>query len=162
MPPSAEELRLTVARLRLRAPSVHSILITSPRLLPPVTEIGRGLARAAAESGLATRLIEVSEHADNQERSIPERKEVAFEITSLRPNDAFDSAHVSALLSGSDLVIATADGLLERAEALLLAAAADATVLVARRAGTARDDLVKSRSEVVRCGNQILGAIYLQ
>ena len=144
---------LLFARLQLALPQGRTFLVTSPRALEKVEEVGAQLASEAHACGRKVRLL------------LPEGGSAptspGAEVVRTSPNECMEGRRVRELLAGDDYVVVPWDNLLGSAAATILAACVDGVVVVARRGRTAQADLTEVRLELERSGGCAVAAVLL-
>lgn len=145
---------MVFARVQLRAPSARTLLFVAPRGARGLGEIVSGVALAAVQSGTRARLLDITGAAPSAPSGVEQMEVLESELTELERARR-------ALNWPLGITIASAGGVLETPSALVLSAAVDAVVLVARRGRTMRSDMVRAREEIVSAGGRVVGSLLL-
>jgi hypothetical protein len=146
---------LLFARLQLRVPAARSILFASPRNDVDTSALADEVAGAIIATGSRARVLHAEGGATGHHEGGPERMEVLeSELTDL------DRAR-RALQWPVGFTVASAPGVLENSTAIVLSAAVDVVVLVAKRGKTVRSDLVQAREDIEGAGGSVAGSVLL-
>jgi Mrp family chromosome partitioning ATPase len=144
------------ARLQLQAPSARSILITAPHSGQHLSKLAGDLARAIISSGARVRLLDVTPSAGASDLGDDvERMDVLeSEMTDLERARR-------ALNWPSGYTVLCAGGVMDSPAALILGAASDGVLLVARAGKTMRADLIQARDDIESSGGTVVGSVLL-
>lgn len=143
---AAEEL---FTRLQLSNPDARTIFVTSARGLRAVDAVAQALTQSIRATGSLVRSLSPSENAAGEAASL-----TVEELSNLqRARVAVGAAHGYSVIA--------ADALLDHPRLLMLVAACDATVVVAKRGRTTRSDLTELRRTVVEVGGLLTAAVLI-
>jgi hypothetical protein len=146
---------LLFARLQLRAPDARSVLLVSARDWSNTPALGAELARAMVETGARARVLDVTGRWSG---TLPDGVE-RMEVLESELNDLEHARRALQWLPG--FTVASAGGVLESPTALILAAAVDAVLLVARQGRTMRNDLVQALEDIQGVGGRVVGSVLI-
>lgn len=131
------------AKLVADFPEARTYLVTSARRDPACERVAQAIARSIASMDVACSLLSVAGTT-----TPVQPPESAVQPVSIEPRHLLAARELQGMLSATDRGVAWADGLLDRPEPVLLAAAVDAVVVVVRRGVTSREDLREVRADI--------------
>jgi hypothetical protein len=143
------------ARLQLRMPGARSVLLCHPRSAEGTSELAAALTSAISRAGEKARLLDVTDSRAPTDGTQEPMEVLESELTDV------DRARRALSWPGGFTIVAAA-GALESPKALVLAAAVDAVLLLARSGRTMRPDLTRSREEIEAVGGSVVGTVLLR
>jgi hypothetical protein len=152
---SGQSPEMLFARLQLQAPSARSILLAPPRSERGVDQLAASLAGTIVAAGGKARLLAAT---TTEPKNVP----AAVERMQVLETELVELERARRALGWPiGFTIAYAGGVLDTPAALVLAAAVDAVVLVARAGHTMRADLVQAKSDIEVSGGIVVGSVLL-
>lgn len=143
-------------RIVAEAPDARTVLLTSARERTACDRAAAALAGSASATGARVAVLSTGRRS-----SAPEQLQ-GYDLLELGGVDLSDGDALSGLTQPYRYALFVAPGLLDRPEPLLLARAADASILLAQCGSTTRADLGEARADLSRVHSRLLAALLLR
>jgi hypothetical protein len=167
MSPGAS-LDVLVTQLQIQMERLETLVVTSPLKQGGVELVAQRIVSGLRSRDIATTLyLPASSYRPDEQSQTPE---VSISRGNAAPPGPLTLAYTPAqvgtpqlarslLTSPGTITVAAAPGVLEDPTALLLAATADAVLLVVESGRTTRADLKRARLELTAAGGHLVGAV---
>jgi hypothetical protein len=161
-------LDILMAQLQIQVERLETLVVTSPLQQGSAEFVAQRIVTGLTSRGVATTLyLPASPSLPDERSQTPDESASGGDaVTPGPPTVAYTPAQVgtpqlarSLLASRGTITVAAAPGVLEDPTALLLAAVADAVLLVVESGRTTRADLKRARLELAAAGGCLVGAV---